>query len=387
MGFKKYTKEQAAKAKEQKKEQLSDFTQQRVKFLIESTPEGLPLWESPILNSKASNPVSHTTYSPSNTVLLASQIFNRAITEDQDSKNEFKGLPVFLTYLQAQKEGLVVEAGTKSYQIVKSFVKEYSFNKKELNTDTGQFEDKEHTGFRHGQTVDNVFMLHDLKGTPSESFRRRIELSQQRTPDTQIEPLIAALEASSPVKVIRSGSFTTKSGSFYSPSHDAVNIPPSQLFKSAVEELSTLAHEIAHSWGHPDRLNRLSLRDYSKDDRIRAEEELVANIAAQAVLNHFNIARDTQDSIESFCRNHDTYDLGWASVIKTDLDAIDRAMQAVDKTASKIIFLMEKQLVNDYQANPDLDVSDYLKERLKLKEIDSFPNTENTNKINKTKPN
>lgn len=366
MAFKKYTKEQAIKAKNEKAEKLTEFVEDRLNQIFKSfeqLPEKQPAWLSPVFFSRAINISSNVVYSQSNTIHLAHQIFARAVN-DERPKNEYSGLPFFMTYKQAEKEGLQIEKGSKSYQILKSFGQLVSFDKREEETGTGKITYKEYQFYRASQTIDNVFMLSDFTGDLSDRLKRNMRINTENPTEEHIAALVAALEASSPVKVLRTGSFTSRSGSFYSPSHDVVNIPPSPFFKTPVNEMSTLAHEIAHSWGHEDRFNRDSLKDYSKDDRIRAEEELVANVAAQAVLNHFNVQMTTEDSQESFSTNHDVYDFGWASHLKTDREAVERAMFNADKTAAKIIHALELELVNQYQANPDLPVSEFTKERI-----------------------
>jgi antirestriction protein ArdC len=61
--------------------------------------------------------------------------------------------------------------------------------------------------------------------------------------------ILEALEATSPVKITRVTDFNSSSGSYYVPSAEFINLPPSSLFRNVIEEISTLAHEIAHSWG------------------------------------------------------------------------------------------------------------------------------------------
>lgn len=384
MAFKKYTKEQAKKAKEDKAEKLSTFTEDRLTQILnsfEQLPENKPAWLSPVFFSRAINISSNVVYSQSNTVHLAHQIFARAVNDDRP-KNQYSGLPFFMTYKQAEKEGLQIDKGSKSYQILKSFGQLVSFDKREEETGTGKITYKEYQFYRASQTISPVFMLSDFSGELSDRLKRNMRINTEKPTEEHIAALIGALEASSPVRVLRTGSFTSKSGSFYSPSHDVVNIPPSPFFKSAVNEMSTLAHEIAHSWGHGDRFDRDSLRDYSKDDRIRAEEELVANVAAQAVLNHFNVAMTTEESQASFSANHDVYDFGWASHLKTDREAVERAMFNADKTAARIIHAVELELLSQYLANPDLSVSEFTKERILAKQSQVESENKEDNVIN-----
>ncbi|WP_226998728.1 zincin-like metallopeptidase domain-containing protein [Tardibacter chloracetimidivorans] len=66
------------------------------------------------------------------------------------------------------------------------------------------------------------------------------------------------------------------SSAFYRQSEDRIQMPAFGDFVSGNAFYATLAHEGIHSTGHPDRLDRDSLRDYGKSKEIRAFEELIA---------------------------------------------------------------------------------------------------------------
>ena len=60
---------------------------------------------------------------------------------------------------------------------------------------------------------------------------------------------------------------------YYNPTHDYINMPPIEHFKSSELYFSILFHEIIHSTGHSKRLNRFegneistfNSTNYSKD--------------------------------------------------------------------------------------------------------------------------
>jgi antirestriction protein ArdC len=78
-----------------------------------------------------------------------------------------------------------------------------------------------------------------------------------------------------------------ESRAYYKPSQDVVNMPKANLFQSDEEYYSTIFHELTHSTGHQNRLNRdeisnISLfgsHDYSK-------EELVAEMGSAYLCGH-----------------------------------------------------------------------------------------------------
>ena len=82
---------------------------------------------------------------------------------------------------------------------------------------------------------------------------------------------------------------------FYSKSDDCVQVPGIDSFPVREQYFHTLFHELVHSSGHPDRLNRLR-RDTWGDSNY-ATEELVADIGACLCLGRLGL--DTTKCIEN----------------------------------------------------------------------------------------
>lgn len=112
---------------------------------------------------------------------------------------------------------------------------------------------------------------------------------------------------------------------FYRPSTDEIVLPLMSQFHSTAEYYSTAFHEMTHSTGHENRLNRLNraaffgTEDYSK-------EELVAEIGAAALTNHVGLS--------GTIRNSAAYIQSWLKVLKGDkrfiVSAAGKAEKAVD---------------------------------------------------------
>jgi antirestriction protein ArdC len=86
----------------------------------------------------------------------------------------------------------------------------------------------------------------------------------------------------------------------YSPSVDLVTIPVLAAFEDAEAYHSTLFHELAHSTGHPRRLNRPTLAEACPFGSTNySKEELVAEMAAAFLCAHAGIANRTVDSSAS----------------------------------------------------------------------------------------
>lgn len=360
------SKEDYAKEKDAK---MAEFLKQRSDAIIaslNSTPENVPIWESPIFHNKYINPASNVRYNSGNASSLFAQIQIREMEKEPEAKNNEGTLPFFMTYAQAKKNGLQVKKGSKSYIITKRFGKKVGSFKKEDENGKEELKDI----YKSAVTFDSVFNIGDMDGELSEKIKRNMQISFNKSTPAETANILTSLINSSPVKIQRITDDSVSSSSYYAPSVDFINVPPSAMFKNTLEEISTIAHEIAHSWGHESRLKRESLQNYSVSKEIRAEEEIVANVAAQAVIQHFGIEIDQEDRQSTFSKNHDVYDFGWARNLKDKPDIILRAIDAADKTASKIIEAVELDLSQRLKDNPDLEIPEFAKERILKKEAD-----------------
>jgi len=113
----------------------------------------------------------------------------------------------------------------------------------------------------------------------------------------------------------------------YRMQHDAVEIPKARHFDNDDEYYSTLFHELVHSTGHPDRLDRLSpgsqpsLESYSY-------EELVAEMGASFLCGKAGITTTWENSA--------SYIAGWRKVFTEDTRIVVQAAQAATKAVDLI---------------------------------------------------
>lgn len=84
----------------------------------------------------------------------------------------------------------------------------------------------------------------------------------------------------------------------WSPSSDVITLPTLEQFNSPEEIFDTLMHELAHSTGHPSRLDRTELtKDYGNPDGVaRAKEELIAEISSALFQQMFGITSNLDNS-------------------------------------------------------------------------------------------
>lgn len=116
---------------------------------------------------------------------------------------------------------------------------------------------------------------------------------------------------------------------FYIPAWDSIQLPNKSAFKGLNEFYSTAFHEMTHSTGHKDRLDRklegkFGGKDYSK-------EELVAEIGAAALCNLLGI--ETNDTF----KNSTAYIQSWLKALKNDPKMVVIASGQADKAVDYIL--------------------------------------------------
>jgi antirestriction protein ArdC len=113
----------------------------------------------------------------------------------------------------------------------------------------------------------------------------------------------------------------------YSPSADRVMMPPPERFTSGQAYYHTLFHELAHSTGHPRRLDRDTLNAALADTKAYAREELVAEIAASFVAAEAGLDPLVEDQAAPYLA-------AWLSRLEDDprlfVIAAGRAQRAAD---------------------------------------------------------
>ncbi len=114
----------------------------------------------------------------------------------------------------------------------------------------------------------------------------------------------------------------TGSRAAYYPLRDEIEMPPMGRFVSQEGYYSTLFHEMAHSTGHPSRLNRIDCGNSAA----YSYEELVAEIAACILCDMSGIVPDIENSA--------SYVRGWLDRIKADTKLLFAAASAAEKAVN-----------------------------------------------------
>lgn len=135
------------------------------------------------------------------------------------------------------------------------------------------------------------------------------------------EAIIEHYRKKSGVKIV----YDTPGRCCFAPDYDTIHMSPIETFKdmigldAVVEYYSTVFHEMGHSTGMPNRLNRDSFKDYDfsagSNKIIYSMEELVAEFTSAFVLGELNVEEDVKKRV---LENSSAYITGWFSYLKND---------------------------------------------------------------------
>ncbi|GJD36387.1 ArdC family protein [Methylobacterium aerolatum] len=113
----------------------------------------------------------------------------------------------------------------------------------------------------------------------------------------------------------------------YVPATDAIHLPPRTVFRSSTSYAGTLAHELVHWTGAPDRLARDLTGRFGA--RAYAAEELVAELGAAFVLADLGIARTPHPDHAAYCAS-------WAPLLRADPRALSTAATQASRAADHL---------------------------------------------------
>lgn len=268
--------------------------------IIAELEKGVIPWEKPWtgVRSGAFNRVSKRPYSLLNQMLL-------------------KHTGEYATYKQWQDLGGQVKKGEKSEIVV--FWK--IFETEETNKDTGEKETKKIPLLRYY----NVFHISQVEG---------VEPLKPEQLNDEVEPIEEADKIITDYITREHIEFTEcrSNEAYYSPSQDAVVVPMKEQYKVINEYYSTTFHELTHSTGHKNRLNRLETGAVAAfGSETYSKEELVAEIGSASLMNLLGI-----ETVKTF-RNSAAYIQSWLQVLRNDNKFIVSASSKAEKAVNYIL--------------------------------------------------
>jgi antirestriction protein ArdC len=294
------------------KQQISktDVYQQITNYVIENLEKGVAIWRKPWGN-QAGVVVNYPRNLSTGRYYMG---WNRSYLQWIGQVNNFS-TPYWLTFRQAQALGGNIRKGGHGYPIVKWVLSEKTGRRE--NKVTG--EQEEVTDTRLHPVTHIVFNIDQTENIEHPKAEAVILNTEQRI--TQCEQVVAGMPKA---PAIQHGG----DRACYIRVLDRIWMPDLGSFDSPEAYYSTLFHELIHSTGHEQRLNRKELIEH---DGFRGKnysrEELTAEMGAAFLCGITGIEQKTID-------NSTAYLSGWLTSFRDDkrmiLSAASKAQAAAD---------------------------------------------------------
>jgi len=281
-----------------------DVYQKVTNNILQALEKGIIPWRKPFQSSFSPIPVNFSTgkaYRGINVFLL-----NVACLQF--------GYPInaWLTFNQCKQLGGNVKKGENSEIIL--FWKPTLMREQSISEDGELVESIKQVYIAR---IYNVFNIEQCEG---------IQVEQLEFPPISTIKSCEAVYANYPEKkpVIKQGL-----SAMYIPKRDQIRIPVMQDFTSTPDYYATLFHELVHSTGHVDRLNREGVADANRSDNIKySKEELIAEMGASFLCALTGIEN------RQLTENAAAYIQSWLDVFNQDkkmvVEAASQAQKAND---------------------------------------------------------
>ena len=240
--------------------------------------------------------------------------------------------PYWMTYNQAKCLGAQVRKGEKS--TIAIFYKSYT--KKVEAPDTGEKSDEA----RRVLKAYPVFNADQLEGLPERYHpAASLDLVEPANEPGGREAALDAFFGAIPAMLRCQGG-----EAYYEPGADRITMPPAHLFTGFDHYYATLAHELSHWTGHPNRLardlkNRFGTAAY-------AAEELIAELSSAMLGAELGLPVTHLDS-------HASYIEHWLGLLRQDDRAILTAAAKAEEASSLLLKLGGRVIADAAVGEPD----------------------------------
>jgi antirestriction protein ArdC len=128
----------------------------------------------------------------------------------------------------------------------------------------------------------------------------------------------------------------------YSPASDTIVSPTKKSYPTDEYRYSVLMHELGHWTGHKTRLNRYNEHSFNPHSAQYAKEELMAELFAMAMGNHFGIGLAPITEMVTITKNSDAYIAYWLERLgREDSLHVQQLMKATHAAYKAMLFVQE----------------------------------------------
>ena len=262
--------------------------------------------------------------------------------------------PVYMTFLQIQKENARINKGAEAMPVIYWDVSIKDANGKRVDRDDYRNMSREEQDrcsvlpFMKAYHVFNMDQT-NLAEVNKEKYDKMVE--QFKAPEMRdakgmyenkaLDRLFEKQEWVCPIQYDK-----VSANAYYSPSRDIIVVPKKEqfnigkdkdeIYKDGMEYYSSALHEMAHSTGTENRLNRVKGDKFG--DSKYAKEELVAELTAANTGYALGFDKRILD-------NNAAYLDGWISVLKENPKFIVSVMADVNKASNMVLEAVDKQRI------------------------------------------
>lgn len=263
-------------------------------------------------------------------------------------------VPVYMTSKQARDNGALIKKGEASVPVFKWGLSVKDENGKRISEDKYLAMDKEDQAKCQVRPYLMVYNEWNLDQTTLEEVnKKKYDAIISRFKPTTLsddvgmyknEPLDRMFEKQEWVCPIQVNQEVP--GASYNKTRDFIKVPmkaqfkihegEDEIFKDGQEYYSSALHEMAHSTGHPSRLDRLPKSKFGSEEY--AKEELVAETTAFVIGNALGFSSRISD-------NNAAYIDSWIQTLREKPKFITTLMSDVNKASRMILEEIDKQKV------------------------------------------
>jgi antirestriction protein ArdC len=278
--------------------------------ILDQMEKGIIPWQKPWVGSTSTNApkniISKKAYSGFNYFMLASVA----------SANNYSS-PYWMTFKQAKQKGGGIKAGEKATPVI--YWNMIKVEDKDNLDEKGEPKKKTIPILKH-YYVFNLDQTKDVKNPDAGKQDEIIEFN----PIEQAEAIVNGYKTIPEVK-------HNEQSAYYNPKGDFINMPDKNSFKSAEEYYSTLFHEMGHSTGHKNRLNRKGVAEFDFfGSHQYSKEELVAEFTACYLCGEAGILKSVQDNSVAYIQS-------WSKKLQEDKKLIISAVSQATKASDYIL--------------------------------------------------
>lgn len=248
--------------------------------------------------------------------------------------------PVYMTFNQAKKAGVSVRKGEHAFPVFLYIVSWKNLETGEyMPSDECDFMDDDMEGYKKcvALRIYDVFNIDQttMADDEPEMYAKFVKPMEDKPQDDgfRVPEIDAMLDDDGWLCEIK---LEEQNSSYYKKSTDTITLPLREQFRQGASFYGTLLHEMAHSTGTKDRLNRPGVQ-LTVDKKTYGTEELIAEMTAAVVGQQYGIEKYIEESNVSYLKC-------WLRNIKEKPTYIKDILNDVKKASNMIFNVLNKQI-------------------------------------------